>query len=306
MPAGRFAPTPSGDLHLGNLRTALAAWLFARSSNSAFYLRIDDLVPDSDRPGVASRQLDDLRTLGLDWDGAAFHQRDNVLAYHDAIDQLIENGLTYRCYCTRREIQEAASAPQGLAPQGAYPGTCRELSASDCANLEQSGRQPALRLRANSELVSVVDRLCGVVEVSVDDMVLRRNDGVPAYNLAVIVDDAMQSVEEVVRGDDLLASTPRQVYLARLLGLAEPIFAHVPLALAQDGTRLAKRNGAVTLSDRMALGESPNQVLGHLAASLHLAEPGESASPKTLLERFDPATLPSDPWIVDLQSLRLT
>jgi glutamyl-tRNA synthetase len=299
MPDGRFAPTPSGDLHLGNLRTALLAWLFARSSGSMARLRIDDLVPDAERPGVADGQIRDLALLGLDWDGPVMHQRDGGRRYIDAIDRLEQAGLTYPCYCTRREIHEAGHAPHGVAPEGAYPGTCRHLTAAERAERERAGRRPALRLRTEGELEVVVDRIHGPVEARVDDLVLRRNDGVPAYNLAVVVDDAVQGIEEVVRADDLLLSTPRQVYLGRRLGLPIPAYAHVPLVLGPGGQRLAKRDGAVTLTDRRQFGESPGQVLSRLAASLGLAGPGESVTTARLLDRFDPQALPTEPWVFD-------
>jgi len=299
MPDGRFAPTPSGDLHLGNLRTALLAWLFARSSGSLVRLRIDDLVPDADRPGVADAQIRDLASIGLDWDGPTVHQREGGHRYAEAIERLEQAGLTYPCYCTRREIHEAGFAPHGVAPEGAYPGTCRRLSAAARAERERAGRRPALRLRTEGESETVVDRLHGSIEARVDDLVLRRNDGVAAYNLAVVVDDARQGIGEVVRADDLLLSTPRQVYLGRRLGLPIPAYAHVPLVLGPDGRRLAKRDGAVTLTDRHLLGESSEQVLSRLAQSLGLAAPGEPVTVAMLVDRFDPAALPSEPWIFD-------
>ncbi len=297
MAVGRFAPTPSGALHVGNLRTALLAWLFARSAGSAFLLRVDDLDPATARDDVAAAQLDDLQALGIDWDGPTVHQRDRTQAHGDAIADLVARGLTYPCYCSRREILEASVAPHGEAPEGAYPGTCRDLSRAEQSARAATGRPAALRLRARGPRVTVVDRLRGSVSAVVDDFVLRRGDGVPAYNLAVVVDDAGQGVGEVVRGDDLVRSTPRQVHLAGLLGLGEVGYAHVPLVMAPDGRRLAKRDGAVTLADRRELGESPADVRSWLAASLALAEPGELVSMATMLERFDPDRLPRDPWI---------
>ncbi len=303
MAVGRFAPTPSGDLHVGNLRTAMLAWLFARSDGSRFLMRVDDLDPVTSRDDVAAAQLDDLRAIGLDWDGAVVHQRDRTAIHREAIAELVARGLTYPCYCSRREILEASAAPHGEAPEGAYPGTCRELSRSDQVAREAAGRRPALRLRTEGEVVTVRDRLHGSVSARVDDLVLRRGDGLPAYNLAVVVDDAGQGVEEVVRGDDLLLSTPRQVHLARLLGLPEVGHAHVPLVLAPGGARLAKRDGAVTLADRRRLGESPGAVRSWLAASLGLAEPGEIVAMATLLERFDPERLPTEPWTLSADVL---
>jgi glutamyl-tRNA synthetase len=296
---GRFAPSPTGRLHLGNLRTALLAWLFARSSGGRFRVRMEDLDAGSVRVEHYDGQLDDLRALGLDWDGPVVRQSERRDVYDAAIAQLVDLDLTYRCYCTRREIQEAASAAHGdPMPEGAYPGTCRTLTASEQAEREGAGRRPALRLRAAAGLVvSCVDRLHGRMSAVVDDVVLRRGDGTPAYNLAVVVDDAAQGVDEVVRGDDLLLSTPRQVHLASLLGVAVPSHAHVPLVLGVDGARLAKRHGAVTLGDRGALGETPDDVRSLLAWSVGLASPGERVSMSTLLARFDPDALPREPWV---------
>ena len=304
MSDGRFAPTPSGDLHVGNLRTAMLAWLFARSAGSRFLLRVDDIDPATTREGVAESQLGDLARLGLDWDGEVVHQRDRTEAHGAAIAELVDRGLTYPCYCSRREIREAAAAPHGEAPEGAYPGTCSDLSPADRAARESAGRRPALRLRTDGETVTVVDRLHGPVSARVDDLVLRRGDGVPAYNLAVVVDDAGQGIGEVVRGDDLLLSTPRQAHLAALLGLPVPAYAHVPLVLAPSGVRLAKRDGAVTLADREQLGESAAEVRSWLAASLGMAEPGEAVTMTVLLGRFDPEQLPRQPWTLGHARLR--
>ena len=284
---GRYAPSPTGTLHLGNLRTALLAWLFARSAGSAFLMRIEDLDAGRVRPGVAGGQLGDLAAIGVDWDPPVVTQSDRLDAYRDATARLDADGLLYPCFCTRREVREAASAPHGPLPEGAYPGTCRGLTAGQRATREREGRPPALRLRAGGDRIAYTDRLLGPVDAVVDDVVVRRNDGAPAYNLAVVVDDAAQGVEEVVRGADLAEGTPRQILLGRLLGVRTPAYAHVPLMLGPDGERLAKRHGAVTLADRLALGETAAGVRGALMASVGLAEPGEAPSPADLLERFD-------------------
>lgn len=298
MPDGRFAPSPTGALHVGNLRTALLAWLFARSTSSRFVVRMEDLDAVVARPEHEAAQLDDLAALGLDWDGAVVRQSERRGFYDDAIAQLDASGLTYACYCTRREIREAVAAPNRAdQPEGAYPGTCRRLSARARAEKEATGRPPAVRLRADGLRVTVHDRLAGEISAVVDDIVLRRNDGVAAYNLAVVVDDAAQAIGEVVRADDLLPSTPRQVHLAHMLRLPVPAYAHVPLVLGPDGARLAKRHGAVTLADRAAIGQSARAVRGELAASLGLGEVGEEPSMDDLLRRFDPDRLPRDPWI---------
>jgi glutamyl-tRNA synthetase len=296
--AGRFAPSPSGDLHVGNLRTALLAWLFARTTGRAFLLRIEDL--DRVAAGAAERQLADLVSLGIDWDGEVVFQSTRLIHYEAAIDRLRSADLVYECFCTRKEIQRAASAPQIDAqhgPDGVYPGTCRHLTATEIRDRRASGRAPALRLRADVPDWTVHDefvgRYCGIV----DDLVLRRGDGVVAYNLAVVVDDAAQGVDQVVRGKDLLSSAPRQAYLAHLLGLRQSGYAHVPLALNSDGVRLAKRDGAVTIADLRQLGGSTLDVLGLIAVSLDLAEPGEHVTSTGLIARFDTARLPRGPWV---------
>jgi glutamyl-tRNA synthetase len=295
---GRFAPSPTGALHLGNLRTALLAWLYARAAGSSFTVRMEDLDPVVSRVEHEQGQLADLVALGLDWDGAVVRQSERRHLYDAAIDRLTAAGLTYPCYCSRREIAEASSAPNGAAPDGAYPGTCRELSDAERSARERAGRTAALRLRSTVATISFVDGRHGPFEGVVDDLVLRRRDGVAAYNLAVVVDDAAQGIEQVVRADDLLASTPRQLHLADVLGLPRPQHAHVPLVLAPDGSRLAKRHGAVTLADRAAAGEEPAHVLARLGASLGLCREGESMTAAVLLERFDPSRLPTEPWTV--------
>ena len=304
MTVGRFAPSPTGALHLGNLRTALVAWLSSRSAGGRFLVRMEDLDRVTSSRDHERAQLADLAAIGLDHDGEVLRQSDRFALYDAAIDRLTAAGLTYPCFCTRREIQEAASAPHPdpARPDGAYPGTCRGLSPAERARrteeIARAGRQPALRLDASSVgPITVHDRLVGDHTGSVDDVVLRRNDGVPAYNLAVVVDDALQGVTEVVRGDDLLSSTPRQVHLQRLLGVPEPSYLHVPLVLGADGTRLAKRHGAVTLADLADRGVGPADVVSALAVSLGLAERGERVIVDDLVDRFDVARLPRSPWV---------
>jgi glutamyl-tRNA synthetase len=294
---GRFAPSPTGSLHVGNLRTALLAWLFARSAGARFLVRVEDLDRSRVRPGVEEIQLRDLRAIGLDWDGPVVRQSERMALYEEAIAGLGADDLLYPCYCTRAEIRASASAPHGISAADRYPGTCRELTVKERAEREASGRPPALRVRAENVRVSFEDRLLGSYEGEVDDFVVRRNDGAPAYQLAVVVDDAMQDIDEVVRGADLLDSTPRQILLSRLLELPSPRYAHAPLVLGPDGRRLAKRHGAVTLADRNALGESPREVLAWMACSLGLAEPGERTAPDDLLARFDPARLRLEPTV---------
>ena len=285
MSAGRYAPSPSGDLHVGNLRTALLAWLWARRSGRDFLIRVEDL--DRVRPGAEQRQLDDLRTLGLDWDGSPVRQSERRGLYDAAIAGLQHAGRVYECYCTRREILNAPTAPHH--PPGAYPGTCRDLSESERAK-RRTERPAALRLRSEVLTFVVQDEIHGTYEGAVDDFVLRRGDGVPAYNLAVVVDDADQGVDQVVRGDDLLASAPRQAYLATLLGASPPTYVHVPLALNAAGQRLAKRDGAVTYAE---LREAGVDVFAAIASSLGLV----GATPREVLKTFDPAALPRRPWV---------
>jgi glutamyl-tRNA synthetase len=295
---GRFAPSPTGVLHVGNLRTALLAWLFARSAGARFLMRVEDLDAGRVRAGYEEQQLGDLAAIGIDWDGPVVRQSERLDLYADATERLERDGRTYPCFCTRAEIREAASAAHGPLAEGAYPGTCRELTRAERAEREAAGRPPALRLRADGERVAFTDRLLGDQAGAVDDFVIRRGDGTPAYNLAVVVDDALQGVGEVVRGADLAESTPRQLLLARMLGLDAPAYAHVPLVLGPDGARLAKRHGAVTLAGRAALGETPEDVVAWMAQSVNLAEPGERVTAASLVERFDPARLPVDPTVL--------
>ena len=283
--AGRFAPSPSADLHIGNLRTAILAWLFARSTGRRFLIRVEDL-DDRTHDDIARRQLADLAAIGVSWDAEPQWQSAHPERYDAVIEELSDRGLVYECYCSRKDILSAPRAPH--APEGAYPGTCLNLTSDQRAARRAEGRPPALRLRAEVTRYTVADLLCGEYTGVVDDFVLRRGDGVPAYNLAVVVDDALSGVDQVVRGEDLLSSSPRQAYLAELLGHPQPIYAHVPLVLNAEGKRLAKRDGAVTLTE-----------LGAQRAFALIT--GSLGTPATdmadLLERFDPARLPREPWI---------
>ena len=284
-PAGRFAPSPSADLHVGNLRTAALAWLFARSTGRRFLVRVEDL-DDRTFPDVAARQLRDLEAIGVTWDDPPEYQTEHASRYAAAIEELTRRGRSYECYCSRKDILQAPRAPH--APEGAYPGTCRDLSDSVRAQRRASGRPPALRLRSDTHEFTVTDLLHGDYTGVVDDFVLRRGDGVPAYNLAVVVDDAAQSVDQVVRGDDLLASSPRQAYLATLLGHVPPTYAHVPLVVNGEGKRLAKRDGAVTLAE---IGVA--HAMSSIAESL-----GYSADTLDgMLAEFDPGRLPREQWV---------
>ncbi|WP_297668146.1 glutamyl-Q tRNA(Asp) synthetase [uncultured Corynebacterium sp.] len=285
--AGRYAPSPSGDLHLGNFRTAVLAWLFAKHEGREFRMRIDDIDAQRSSEESAKQQLLDLATMGIGYEGRLWRQQECWSEYEKALQTLREKGLVYECYCSRKDIAEAVRAPHAV--PGAYPGTCRDLGESERAakraELAARGRVPALRLRAGVDEWEVRERFAvegGVYRGAVDDMVLRRGGNAPkgsgaggdagapggdvkadggagapggsvnrdyAYNLAVVVDDALAGVGQVVRGDDLLSSAPRQAYLAHLLGLPPVEYVHVPLVLGPDGKRLAKRDGAVTLRD---------------------------------------------------------
>jgi glutamyl-tRNA synthetase len=284
---GRFAPSPTGTLHVGNLRTALVAWLFARSQDARYLVRMEDLDSGRVRDRFYDEQLRDLAALGLDWDGPVVRQSQRIGLYEQALAALEDQGLVYECWCTRAEIREAASAPHEDLPEGAYPGTCLRLTDAQREERRASGRPPALRVRAGAARVAFDDLLAGHFEGTVDDFVVRRNDGAFAYNLAVVVDDGEQGIGEVVRGVDLLDSTPRQLWLGARLGVPAPRHAHVALVLGPDGARLAKRHGAVTLADRAARGQSADDVRDELAASLHLCERGEHLAPAALVERFD-------------------
>ena len=296
MSSGRYAPSPTGDLHLGNLRTALLAWLFARSAGGEFLLRIEDLDVGRVREEYFGRQLGDLRAIGIDWDGEVVRQSARTGLYEEALARLEAGGRVFRCFCSRREVREAASAQHGEAPEGFYTGTCVGLSGEESRERAAAGEPFALRLRGGSERVRFADRMRGEREEAVDDLVLRRRDGAFAYNLAVVVDDAAQGVAEVVRGDDLLPSTAGQALLCDLLGLPRPRWAHVPLVLGPDGARLAKRHGAVTLEDLGKAGWSPADAVTWMATSLGLAEEGETVvGAADLLERFDPTALPAEP-----------
>jgi len=281
--AGRFAPSPTGDLHIGNLRTALVAALLAETSGREFIIRMEDLDLVTASPEFEDRQIEDLSSIGVRTTLEIVRQSERFELYREAIAQLTASGDAYPCYCSRREIraeiEAAALAPHGNLPDGAYPGICRDLTASERAEREAEGRKPALRLRTSGETYVVNDLVAGRFEGGIDDVVLARADGVPAYNLAVVVDDAAQGVDQVVRGDDLLSSTPRQMHLQRLLGLPTPEYAHVPLVLGEMGSRLAKRDGAITLRELVERGETVGSVRDAIAESIGCGPAGNHPHP---------------------------
>jgi glutamyl-tRNA synthetase len=275
---GRYAPSPTGDLHLGNARTALLAWLWARHDGGRILLRIEDLDRARVRPGAEEAQRRDLAALGLDWDGAVVHQSERGALYAAALDRLDAAGLLYPCFCSRADIRAAASAPHG--PEGPpYPGTCRELGPAAAAARLAAGEQAALRFREGA-------------------VVVRRRDGVVAYQLAVVVDDADQGVTHVLRGDDLEPSTTRQLALWRALDLGpEPQYAHVPLLLGPDGERLAKRHGAVSVAEALT-GATPEELVGWLAWTAGLQAEPAPRHPADLVEDFAVARLSREPFTV--------
>ena len=287
---GRFAPSPSGRIHLGNILCCLLAWLSARQQGGQVVLRIEDLDTVRCPRRYADQMEDDLRWLGLDWDrgptvsgpDGSYYQSERTALYQAALDKLERMGLVYPCFCTRAELH-AASAPHREDGQVVYAGTCRKLTAAEIAEKVKC-RAPALRLRVPEETWGFTDGHMGPYSENLardcGDFLLRRSDGMFAYQLAVVVDDAAMGVTEVVRGADLLDSTPRQLYLYDLLGLTPPRFYHFPLLLTADGRRLSKRNadaGLDVLRDR----SSAPEILGKLA---YLAGFNPSAAPRTATE----------------------
>jgi glutamyl-tRNA synthetase len=300
MYRGRFAPSPTGDLHLGSAACALASWLLARSNTGALVLRVEDIDTPRVRAGIEARQLDDLKWLGLDWDEGPdragpfgpYRQSERIELYDRALDELARQGLTYFCDCSRADIARAASAPHAGDEGPRYPGTCRELGLRDRA----WKRDPAVRLKTPDRDIALEDRWQGNVGENVwrtvGDFVLRRGDGVYAYQLAVVVDDLAMGVTEVVRGVDLLGSAARQALLCELLGSRPPRYAHHALIVAPDGNRLAKRASGVSLRDHRDGGARSEEVVGALATALGLAEPGSGAlTPGELVRSFDPVGL---------------
>jgi glutamyl-tRNA synthetase len=307
---GRFAPSPTGPLHLGNARTALVSWLAARAAGGRYAMRVEDLDTARVRPGLEARILEELRWLGLDWDEgpdvggphAPYRQSERLDAYAAALARLREAGLVYPCFCSRAEVAAAAQAPHGPSDEGPrYPGTCAGLSVAE-AKRRSAARRPSWRFRAAPGPVRFVDGVHGACEVDVaaevGDFVVARADGVPAYQLAVVVDDAAMEISDVVRGDDLLSSTGRQLLLYAALGAAPPRFAHVPLVVGEDGERLAKRHGALSLGELRSRGADPRAVAGLLAALSGLAAPGARVAPRELVAAFSLAALPRAPAVL--------
>lgn len=296
MVVGRYAPSPTGDIHLGNARTALAAWLVARAAGGRVLLRIEDNDPGRSRRAFEERQREDLAWLGLDFDGPVVRQSERTQLYRAAIARLEARGLVYPCFCTRRELRSLPAAPHAGDDDGPpYPGTCRDLTSAERAARVAAGRRPALRVRVPAGVVRWHDLRHGDGAEDVaalrGDQLVQRADGAFAYQLAVVVDDAAQGVTQVVRGDDLRSSCGRQRLLQELLGLPPVTYLHVPLVLGPDGERLSKRHGAVAVRALRQAGLPADAVVGALAASLGLAADGERVAPGALVARVDPAAL---------------
>ena len=291
---GRLAPSPTGALHLGNARTFLLAWLSVRSRAGTLLLRVEDIDGPRVKVGAGDAAIEDLRWLGLDWDGEPVLQSARHEAHRDAAERLVAAGHAYPCVCTRKEIETAASAPhEGIEHEPVYPGTCRGRFASLDEARQATGRDAALRFAVDVDAVPFVDLVAGPQAGKIlGDFVVCKRDGLPAYQLAVVVDDAWQGVTEVLRAADLLPSTPRQLLLYRALGLEEPRFAHVPLVVGADGLRLAKRHGDTSLRHLREQGVAPSAVVGFLAATLGLRPRGARCVPQDLLATFDLAAVP--------------
>ena len=303
---GRFAPTPSGRMHLGNLLSALLAWLDARAAGGTLVLRIEDLDTQRTRPEFAFQLMDDLRWLGLDWDEGGmepdYQQSCRTARYERAFRALEEMGLVYPCYCTRTQ-RMAASAPHRGDGAVAYSGKCFYLTGEERAGMERQGRRPAWRVRCPDLTVAVEDGNCGTYAENLaqdcGDFIVRRSDGVFAYQLAVVVDDALMGVNHVVRGRDLLPSAPQQAWLHQALGYEPPMFFHTPLLLAPDGRRLAKRDRDLdmgALRDRY----TPEELTGLLAWYAGLLDRREKVTAKELVPLFDWAKVPKNDITVDL------
>ena len=301
---GRFAPTPSGRMHLGNLFCALLAWLSARSENGRMVLRIEDLDTFRSRPEFARQLERDLLFLGLDWDEGGsmggpsdpYYQSRRTELYHAALESLKKQGLVYPCFCTRAELH-AANAPHAGEGDSVYNGRCRDMPPQEAAARAQS-HAPALRLRVPAETIRFQDGHYGPISQNMamecGDFILCRSDGIMAYQLAVVVDDATMGVTQVVRGRDLLSSTPRQLLLYQLLGLRPPSFFHVPLLLAPDGRRLSKRDGDLSLDTLLSHGCTAQDLIGRLGYLAGLLDRPEPVSPQELLPAFQWGKIPRE------------
>lgn len=288
---GRYAPSPTGELHLGNASTALLAWLSIRARGGTFVMRIEDLDRQRSSDALATQALHDLEWLGLDWDEGPYAQWSRRADYVRAFERLRAAGRLYPCFCTRRDVAAAASAPQEPGEMRRYSGRCRRIPRDEAAARIARGEQHAWRFAVEGERGPVFDDLVhgrwGQGLPAPGDFVVHRADGVPAYQLAVVVDDAAMKIDEVVRGDDLLASTPAQLLLFDALGLESPRFGHVPLLFGADGARLSKRHAGVTLREIRDFGHAPQAVIGRLAHLLGLSSDARPVAARDLLQGFE-------------------
>jgi glutamyl-tRNA synthetase len=299
-PIGRLAPSPTGAQHVGNARTYLIAWLSARSRGGDVRLRIEDIDSPRIKTGAAEQATGDLRWLGLDWDGEPVVQTRRLPLYEAALERLKQQELVYPCTCTRTDVERAASAPHAEHEGPVYPGTCAHRRATDAAAL--GSRAFAWRMRVADEPMTYVDEYLGPVTLNLaelgGDFVVWKSAGTPAYQLAVVVDDADLGVTEVIRGDDLVASTPRQLLIYQALELAPPRFAHVPLVVGPDGRRLAKRHGDTRLSTLRAAGVRPEVLVGLLAWSCGWLDDIGPMTPRELLPRFRLEAIAKEPFVL--------
>ena len=293
VPIGRFAPSPTGRLHLGNARTALLAYLQIRARGGSFLLRIEDLDGARARQELTVGLLRDLDYLGLHWDRTPIYQSQRREAYQAALDALTRGDRLFPCFCSRADVARAASAPQGAEGQR-YPGTC----AGGVSGPSPSERPPSLRFRVDRGETGFTDRVAGFIAQDVlsqvGHFVVQRGDGVASYQLVVVVDDAESGVTEVLRGDDLLDSTPRQIQLYRALGLTPPQYSHVPLLVGTDGKRLAKREGAFAVTELREAGVPAERVIGLLAQWSGLGD-GAPIAIEQLIPRFSLDGIPREP-----------
>lgn len=289
---GRFAPSPTGRMHAGNIFAALMAWLVAKSQGGSIVLRVEDLDKERSKQEYIDKIQRDFETLGLFWDEGPYFQHEREEAYRAAFDQLVSQGAVYPCFCSRADLH-AASAPH-RGEKLVYPGTCRNLSADEVAR-RAAEKAPAMRLRVPDETIAIQDAIQGAYEQYLPrdcgDFLVRRSDGAFAYQLAVVVDDAAQGVNSVVRGVDLLCSTPQQVALQRMLGLPTPRYAHIPLFVAEANRRLSKRDKDSEVDVLLERFGSPEGVIGHIAWVAGLQAADEPRTPEELLASFDLASL---------------
>ena len=309
-PRGRFAPSPSGRMHLGNAWTALLAWLDIRKTGGTMVLRMEDLDPDRSRPEYASGLIEDLQWLGLDWDEgpdvggpyAPYNQSGRAALYQAAFEKLTQSGLVYPCFCSRAELRFTASAPHAGDRETPYSGRCEKMDTGTLSEFEAQNRKPAFRLRVHDAAVEFTDETYGlqkqVLQQSCGDFVIRRSDGVFAYQLAVVVDDAAMRIDRILRGADLLDSTPRQIYLWRWLGLQPPAFLHVPLLVGSDGDRLSKRQGSLTIKALRDTGTPAEKIIGRLAVWAGLIDRFEPLRARELIPLFMVGRLPRAPVVV--------